>query len=165
MAVFRRDLTFGSDAETTRFAQALAPFLGPGDVILLKGDLGSGKTHLARSLIQARLAVAGRIEDVPSPTFTLIQVYDDGVSEIWHCDLYRLGGPEEVAELGLEDAFDTAICLVEWPDRLQGLEPGGALSVTLTMTDRPGERRAVLQGDTARWQMLVDRALSERVDG
>ena len=101
--------------ETARLGVWLAAQVGPGDALLLDGPIGSGKTHLARALIRARL---GRHEDVPSPTFTLVQTYEaDGV-EIWHADLYRLTHPDEVLELGLGDAFDTAICLVEWPDRL-----------------------------------------------
>ncbi len=77
---------------TTAFAAALAPRLRAGDALLLEGPIGAGKTHLARALIQARLAAAGRLEDVPSPTYTLVQTYDDGGTEIWHADLYRLSG-------------------------------------------------------------------------
>ena len=83
---------------------------------------GSGrrpeKSHFARALIQSRLAAIGRFEDVPSPTFTLVQCYDLGSVDLWHADLYRLTSPSECDELGLVDAFESAICLVEWPDRL-----------------------------------------------
>ena len=77
-------------AATTALAERLAPRLGPGDTLLLSGPIGAGKTHFARALIKARLRAAGRDEDVPSPTFTLVQTYDDGICEIWHADLYRL---------------------------------------------------------------------------
>jgi tRNA threonylcarbamoyladenosine biosynthesis protein TsaE len=120
------------DAETTRLGTVLARHLLPGDTLLLSGNIGAGKTHLARALIQARL---GRMEDVPSPTFTLIQTYDAGSTEIWHADLYRLGHPDEAWELGLEDAFESAICLVEWPDRLGSLAPANALHILLTQKD------------------------------
>jgi len=107
----------------------LAPHLAAGDVILLTGDVGAGKTHFARSLIQNLLPVA---EDVPSPTFTLVQTYDTPKTEIWHSDLYRLSDVQEIEELGLIDAFETAICLVEWPDRLGDLAPVDALHITLS---------------------------------
>jgi tRNA threonylcarbamoyladenosine biosynthesis protein TsaE len=111
----------------------------PGDVILLEGPIGAGKSCLARAFIRARM---GRNEEVPSPTFTLVQVYEaDGV-EIWHADLYRLTHPDEVWELGLDDAFSSAICLVEWPDRLGKHVPPSALRIRL---EAAGEgRRAVV---------------------
>lgn len=155
----RDAITFRTEAETARFAETLAPLLVPGDTLLLDGDLGSGKTHFARALIQARLAVAGWAEDVPSPSFTLVQVYNDGIAEIWHCDLYRLSDPGEVAELGLDDAFEAVICLVEWPDRLEGLAPADALHVALAMTEVPGQRACVLSGVAARWQDRLKRCI------
>ena len=131
---------------TTGLGARLAPWLGPGDVLLLEGDLGSGKTHLARAIIQSRLEAAGRlVEDVPSPSFTLVQTYDLGDLEIWHTDLYRLSGPEDIHELGLEDAFETAIVLVEWPDRLGHLTPRGAITLALS-AHRPNGRLARLSG-------------------
>lgn len=152
---FHRSFRFASADQTAAFAQALAPRLVPGDVILLRGGLGAGKTHFARAAIQARLASAGRVEDVPSPTYTLVQTYDDGATEIWHADLYRLSGPDEVAELGLDEAFATAICLVEWPDRLDGLAPAGALELEFAMTDRPGERLVAARGGDGWRQRLA----------
>lgn len=130
------------DAEATEaLGQRLATLCRPGDVILLEGPIGAGKSCLARAFIRSRL---GREEEVPSPTFTLVQVYEaDGV-EIWHADLYRLTHPDEVWELGLDDAFLSAICLVEWPDRLGARQPPGALRIRL---EAAGEgRRAVLSG-------------------
>lgn len=112
-------------AATDHWAARFAAVLTAGDTLLLEGDIGAGKTAFARALIRARL---GRMEDVPSPTFTLVQTYDDGTLEIWHCDLYRLTAPEEVLELGLSDAFDDAICLIEWPDRLGDATPADALT-------------------------------------
>lgn len=117
------------DAATDRLAAWLAPRLRAGDAVLLHGPVGAGKSHFARAFIRARL---GRMEEVPSPSFTLVQVYDDGDTEIWHADLYRLSRPDDVLELGLIDAFDTAICLVEWPDRLGPLIPPDALHLSLS---------------------------------
>lgn len=118
------------DADATAAcARALGVFVTAGDTILLSGDVGAGKTHFARALIQSLLLVP---EDVPSPTFTLVQTYDTPKGGIWHTDLYRLTSAHEVEELGLIDAFETAICLVEWPDRLGTLIPKAALSITLS---------------------------------
>lgn len=117
------------DAATTRLGELLASLLQAGDSVLLTGDIGAGKTHLCRALIRARL---GRNEDIPSPTFTLIQTYDADGTELWHADLYRLSHPDEALELGLDAAFETAICLVEWPDRLGDLAPADALHIGLS---------------------------------
>jgi tRNA threonylcarbamoyladenosine biosynthesis protein TsaE len=134
-------LSLSDDAATAALGERLARLLQPGDTVLLEGPIGAGKSHLARALIRARL---GRMEDVPSPTFTLVQTYEAADTEIWHADLYRLGHPDEVLELGLEQAFGTAICLVEWPDRLGPHLPADALHLQLSVQ---GEgRRAVLRG-------------------
>lgn len=164
-AAFSRSLRFGSEQATARFAAALAPLLRAGDTLLLEGGLGAGKTHFARSLIQARLSAVGLDEDVPSPTYTLVQVYSDGREEIWHCDLYRLGGPDEVVELGLDEAFSRAVCLVEWPDRLEDLTPKVALTVHLEMTDLPGVRLARFESADPAWHERLAPLMEEFADG
>lgn len=127
---------------TDRLAGALAGVLGPGDTVLLEGQIGAGKSHLSRALIRARLGSPD--EDVPSPTFTLVQTYPAN-PPIWHADLYRLGHPDEVLELGLDEAFGQAICLVEWPDRLGGAAPADAIRLRLSLA---GEgRRAEIAFD------------------
>jgi tRNA threonylcarbamoyladenosine biosynthesis protein TsaE len=138
-----------SDAAATEaLGRHLAHALGAGDTLLLSGAIGTGKTHLARALITERLLCAGeRPEDVPSPTFTLVQSYRAGPLEIWHADLYRLSGPDEVQETGLADAFGSNLCIVEWPDRLGPLRPASALAVEL-VTDGDG-RSASLSGPAA----------------
>lgn len=139
-------------AQTALFARVLGAVLAPGDVLLLDGPVGAGKTHFARALIQSRQGPAP--EDVPSPTFTLVQTYGDATgAEIWHADLYRLTDPAELAELGLDDAMAEAITLIEWPDRL-GAAPAGALHVRFDVVDAD-ERRLVLTGDPARWGRAV----------
>lgn len=129
------------DAATTRLGASLAGHLVGGDTLLLSGPIGAGKTHFARAFIQARL---GHTEDVPSPSFTLVQTYVADDVDIWHADLYRLSHPDEALELGLEDAFATAICLIEWPDRLgQGTPPN---ALTIALSGHGDGRRAVLSG-------------------
>lgn len=129
---------------TAALGRALAPRLRAGDAVLLEGGLGAGKTHLARALIQALLPEP---EDVPSPSFTLVQTYGTPEFEIWHADLYRLSGGADLAELGLE-AADAALCLIEWPDRLAA-PPPGALRLRLA-TEGEG-RRAEFESDDAAW--------------
>ncbi|MBK5934052.1 tRNA threonylcarbamoyladenosine biosynthesis protein TsaE [Rhodovulum imhoffii] len=148
-------VTFRDESETRAFAIRLGAALRKGDVLLLHGQVGAGKTAFARALIQSRLPVP---EDVPSPTFTLVQTYDGDGLEIWHADLYRLTHPDDVLELGLEDAFSTAMCLVEWPDRLGGLGPPGALHLHFSVTDTPGLRHLRLSSDDARWAAVVTAA-------
>lgn len=134
-------LFLADEAATAALAGRIAPFLRAGDTILLEGDIGAGKTTFARALIRARL---GREEDVPSPTFTLVQTYEDQEAEIWHCDLYRLTSPDEILELGLDAAFEEGICLIEWPDRLGTTAPKGALRLRL-LQERDG-RMALFEG-------------------
>lgn len=104
---------------TACLAARLAAVLRAGDTVLLSGEIGAGKSHFARSLIAARLTAAGAPpEDIPSPSYTLVQTYQAGALEIWHVDLYRLADPGEIAEIGLDAAFGHALVIIEWPERL-----------------------------------------------
>ena len=152
-------LRFESAEQTTNFAERLSPCLTPGDVILLHGNLGAGKTHFARALIQSKMAEAGLREDVPSPTFTLVQTYEFPDVQIWHADLYRLNGIDDVFELGLYDAFETDVCLVEWPDRLGDECPKDALNLTFEMTQTPGERLVTAQSNDPSWTARLEQAV------
>ncbi len=136
--------TLADETATADLAVALAPILKPGDVVALDGDLGAGKTAFARALINA---LPGDPEDVPSPTFTLVQTYERGGVEIWHFDLYRLEDPDEAFELGIEDAFQDAISLIEWPDKLGPLLPRGLLRVNLSTGAAETAREVTLSGD------------------
>lgn len=141
------------EAATARLGAALAEAARPGDVIALRGDLGTGKTALARAFVR-RLTTPD--EEVPSPTFTLVQTYETDSVVVWHFDLYRLRDPHETIELGIEEAFADGIALVEWPDRLGRLLPPGRLDVTLLPGGRPTARRAELVGHGA-WAERIAR--------
>ena len=138
MAHRHATLTFNSERDTARFAATLGCVLRKGDTVLLDGDIGAGKTFIARALIHS---LQDRPEDVPSPTFTLVQTYDTRAGEIWHSDLYRIRSTEDLEELGLFDAFEAAICLIEWPDRLGAQTPQGALHIRLTADLSDDNRR------------------------
>lgn len=115
------------EAATARLAAAAAGLARTGDLIALRGPLGAGKTAFARGFLRA----LGVMEDIPSPTFTLVQTYDTAAGPVWHCDLYRLERPGEVEALGLEEALDEAIALVEWPERMTDPPPAPRLDVRL----------------------------------
>jgi tRNA threonylcarbamoyl adenosine modification protein YjeE len=154
MSPIRFDLA--DPTATDRLGAALAPHLGPGDVVALRGQLGAGKTALARALIRRRAALGGvPADDVPSPTFTLVQVYDMPAASLWHFDLYRIAAPQEAWELGIEEAFETGISLIEWPERLGSLLPADRLEVRLTMPDHGAGRCATLSG-CGTWARRLD---------
>ncbi len=153
-AVWSTSIELASEHATRKLANALHPAAAPGHTLLLSGEIGAGKTFFARAIIQGLLAPYGTPEDVPSPTFTLVQTYQIPGLEIWHSDLYRLCGIEEVAELGLLDAFETAFCLVEWPDRLGAERPKDALSLTFGMSADKGARRVTLTAHDPKWGWL-----------
>jgi tRNA threonylcarbamoyl adenosine modification protein YjeE len=128
-------------AATRRFAAALAGLLRPGDLVALSGDLGTGKTEFARALIRA---LAGSELEVPSPSFTLVQRYDLPAFEVWHADLYRLSGPDELSELGLEEILERGVLLVEWPERAGAELPADRLDITLSFAPARGEQARIL---------------------
>lgn len=127
-----------SEDETAAVAARLAGSLRAGDVVTLSGPLGVGKTAFARAVLRA----AGHAGDVPSPTFAIVQPYEELALPIWHCDLYRLQHPSELEELGLDSALDGGALLIEWPERASAaawpqalrlsldFSPGGARSLT-----------------------------------
>ncbi len=142
------------DAEaTTRLGQAIAPLLEPGEAILLYGPLGMGKSTLARGLIRA---LTRPDEDVPSPTFTLVQFYESD-PPIAHFDLYRLNRPDEAFEIGLDEALDEGCALIEWPERL-GEDPARFLGrdiLTITLAEAGEGRTATVSGAGA-WEARLE---------
>lgn len=141
-AVIRRELKTESDAN--RLAAELAAIVRPGDLIALTGPLGAGKTTLARALI--RVLCANPHEDVPSPTFTLVQTYEHARLPVWHFDLYRIERADEVFELGFEEAESQGLSLVEWPERMEDYLPGERLDICIDDEGGAESRHAVLSG-------------------
>ena len=142
-----RDITLADEAATTRLGAALAQHVSAGEALLLNGELGMGKSTLARGLIRA---LNRPDEDVPSPTFTLVQFYE-GSPPVAHFDLYRLEDPEEIQEIGLYEALEDGAVLIEWPERL-GTGGGEALSpdrLSVRLETGGAGRRACLTGHGA----------------
>ncbi|MDP2260100.1 MAG: tRNA (adenosine(37)-N6)-threonylcarbamoyltransferase complex ATPase subunit type 1 TsaE [Caulobacter sp.] len=124
------DLRLADEAATARLGAALARVLSAGEAICLTGPLGAGKSTLARALIRARTTPD---EDVPSPTFTLVQFYEgDGVT-LAHFDLYRLTSPDEAYEIGLDEALEDGAAIIEWPQRLEGRLPPHRLDIEIAL--------------------------------
>jgi len=142
-------IDLADEAATAALGVRLAAVARPRDVLLLHGDLGMGKTALARGFVRA---AAPETDEVPSPTFTLVQTYPRARGTVWHFDLYRLKDPDEIWELGFEDALVDGILLIEWPDRLGGLAPRDRLDLTLSLGGTPEARRATLvSAGTSTW--------------
>jgi len=139
-------------AATERFARALGTLLRPTDFVALEGDLGAGKTTLARALIQGLNPAE---TEVPSPTFTLVQVYETPKGPLAHLDLYRLSDPEEIYALGWDD-LRQGIMLVEWPVRLGTLLPRARINATLAYGQQEGARLLTLDIDEERRKALQE---------
>lgn len=145
-------LSLPDEAATAALAGKLAGLARPGDVFALDGELGVGKTFFARAFIRA---LGGAAIEVPSPTFTLHQAYELADVTVHHFDMFRLSGPGETRELGLEDAMAGGITLIEWPDRLEPLLPGDRLDVALAYGQTPESRSVILTGHGA-WAGQVE---------
>jgi len=151
-------VTLADEAATHALARRLAQAAQAGDVIALHGDLGAGKTSLARAFVRA---LAGEEEEVPSPTFTLAQIYDWVGGTVWHFDLYRLEKPEDALELGIEEAFADGVSLIEWPDRLGPWLPRDRLDLRLTAGTAEGSRQAELTATSSRWSKRLQELFGE----
>lgn len=141
---FERTVPLGDLAATQALGARIAAALSVGDAVALEGDLGAGKTTLARAILRS----LGVTEEVPSPTFTLVQYYETPKLPVRHYDLYRIEKPEEVDELGLDEALDDGAALIEWPERALAWLPADRLHVAMSMTN--GARRARISGPP-RW--------------
>jgi len=133
-----------SAEETMQFAEKLAKVLGKGAVLLLHGDLGAGKTHFVKGFVKG----IGSKSVVTSPTFTLLNIYDDGKLPIYHFDMYRLSSKEEAEEIGFNEYFDAnnsnGIVLVEWPEKVEGLITCPHINVQIKKLDE--NKREIIVG-------------------
>ena len=131
------------EAATARLGAAIAAALKPGEAVCLSGPLGAGKSTLARALVRA-LTTPG--EDVPSPTFTLVQFYDGRGLKVAHFDLYRLSDPDEAYEIGLDEALEDGAAVIEWPERLAGRLPPDRLDVEIEFSGEGRRARLTPHG-------------------
>ena len=134
-------MILANEAATARLGAAIATQLRAGEAVCLSGPLGAGKSTLARALVRT-LTTAD--EEVPSPTFTLVQFYEGPRLQVAHFDLYRLSNPDEAYEIGLDEALDEGAAVIEWPERLAGRLPPDRLDIEIALGDDAGGRRATL---------------------
>lgn len=135
------EIALPDEAATSRLGAALARVLRDGEAICLSGPLGAGKSTLARALVRT---LTTSDEEVPSPTFTLVQVYESPAFPLAHFDLYRLTSADEAFEIGLDEALDEGAALIEWPQRLEGRLPPDRLDIEISLEDGGETRRARL---------------------
>jgi tRNA threonylcarbamoyladenosine biosynthesis protein TsaE len=133
-------IDLADEAATARLGATIADLLKPGEAVCLTGPLGAGKSTLARGLIRA---LTRPDEEVPSPTFTLVQFYEAPGFSLAHFDLYRLTQPEEVDEIGLDEALDNGAVVIEWPERLEGRLPADRLDIEIAMAGEGAEEHRV----------------------
>ena len=128
---------------TAALGAAIARALKPGEAVCLSGPLGAGKSTLARGLVRA---LTGPHEDVPSPTFTIVQFYEGAAFPVAHFDLYRLARAEEAYEIGLDEALEDGAAVIEWPQRLEGRLPPDRLDIEIAMAGEARQARVVAHG-------------------
>lgn len=149
---FARHIALSDSAATVALGGRVAKGLDVGDAVALEGDLGAGKTTLARAVLRA----LGVTEDVPSPTFTLVQVYEAPRLTVRHYDLYRIENVSEMDELGLDDALAEGAALIEWPERAEGRLPSDTLHIALAASGLDS-RIATINGP-AKWAAYFEDA-------
>ncbi len=127
-----------------------------GDCLLLSGPVGAGKSALARAIIQSQMLKDGHIEDVPSPTFTLVQTYSTSVGTFCHADLYRLSDSSELEELGFPEILTDAISLIEWPEKLGHLRPERHLKIVISIEGDTEIRHVELLPSGEGWDWIAE---------
>ena len=142
--------------ECTELGEKISKFLNIGDVIMLNGDIGTGKTHFARSLINSRMFLENIISDVSSPSYNIVNVYDNIFPIIWHVDLYRLNSSEEIYELGLFSFFDEVIMIIEWPDKMGNLKPKRYLEFIFEEISDINKRKVSIRTYGENWKNILN---------
>tara|TARA_B100000029_G_scaffold47799_1_gene43832 strand:- start:1388 stop:1864 length:477 start_codon:yes stop_codon:yes gene_type:complete len=132
-----------SEKDTKMIARRLAKIVQKKDIVALSGDLGVGKTVFARAFINA---LPGSLEEVLSPSFPILQIYERAKVEVYHFDFFRLEKPEDAFELGIEEAFGCAISLIEWPERLDFILPKKSLEIEISFLGGVTERVIKISG-------------------
>jgi tRNA threonylcarbamoyladenosine biosynthesis protein TsaE len=138
-----RTVVLADEAATQGLGAAVARALRPGEAVCLSGPLGAGKSVLARALVRALTTPQ---EEVPSPTFTLVQFYDGYGLSVAHFDLYRLASPDEAYEIGLDEALDHGAAVIEWPERLEGRLPPDRLDIEIALEGEARRARLTPHG-------------------
>jgi len=152
MATVTKNISIHTTDEMAALGHKIARILTPGCPIALTGPIGVGKSFLSRAIIQAWIGP----QDVPSPTFTLIQTYEADGFDIWHTDLYRLNAIDQVDELGLWEALADDVCLIEWPELICELLPKETLHIEISIPEGTEMRHVSLKTDGAHWASLMD---------
>lgn len=134
-------MILADETATARLGSVIAAKLQRGEAVCLSGPLGAGKSTLARALVRA---LTTPDEEVPSPTFTLVQFYVGARLNVAHFDLYRLSNPDEAYEIGLDEALDEGAAVIEWPERLEGHLPPDRLDVEIALGEDAGDRKVRL---------------------
>jgi tRNA threonylcarbamoyladenosine biosynthesis protein TsaE len=141
--MMKKMIVLASEDDTALLGEALSEICAAGDLIALYGDLGAGKSALCRAFVRA---LTSEDQDVPSPTFTLVQSYETPEETVYHYDLYRLNKPDDVLELGMEEALEEGICLVEWPEKMGPYLPWDRIDLDITIQPDDKTRVATLAG-------------------
>lgn len=142
-------MILADEGATAQLGRSIAAALRPGEAVCLSGPLGAGKSTLARALVRA---LTTPDEDVPSPTFTLVQFYEGSRLKVAHFDLYRLSSPDEAYEIGLDEALDEGAAVIEWPQRLEGALPRDRLDVEIALSEDDAEGRIVRLTRHGAWE-------------
>ena len=144
-------------------SKAFAELVKPGDTLLLSGEIGSGKTFFSRILIKQMMQNQGVVlEDIPSPTFNIVQIYDTIWPSVWHLDLYRLSTSAEVIDLDLESALENSVCLIEWPKKLGIYTPKRNLLIAFEETEEVCDARNItFEFNGPDWEHIIT-GLNER---
>ncbi len=142
--------------ECSELGKNVSNFLNVGDVIMLNGDIGTGKTHFARSLINSRMGLENVMSEVSSPSYNIVNVYDNISPIIWHVDLYRLNCSEEIYELGLFSFFEEVIMIIEWPEKMGNLKPKRYLEFIFEEISDINKRKVSMRTYGENWEKILN---------